>query len=92
MLGIDTAEVSSHRAPWNKGRLIGQKRPLKPKEVCFRSVRGTVTGARQSDRARPVTRLLLLALSALRGREISFTLHKSLIQSVRASTVVLRAS
>ena len=31
MLGIDTAEVSSHRAPWNKGRLIGQKRPLKPK-------------------------------------------------------------
>jgi hypothetical protein len=33
MLGIDAAEVSSHRAPWNKGRLIGQKRPLKPKEV-----------------------------------------------------------
>jgi integrase len=22
-----------HRRPWNKGRLIGQKRPLKPKEV-----------------------------------------------------------
>ncbi len=22
------------QAPWNKGRLIGQKRPLKPKEVC----------------------------------------------------------
>ena len=21
------------RSPWNKGRLVGQKRPLKPKEV-----------------------------------------------------------
>jgi Acyl-CoA dehydrogenase, C-terminal domain len=39
MLGIDTAEVSSHRAPWNKGRLIGQKRPLKPKEVWAIRVR-----------------------------------------------------
>jgi hypothetical protein len=39
MLGIDAAEVSSHRAPWNKGRLIGQKRPLKPKEVS-RSISG----------------------------------------------------
>ena len=39
MLGIDTAEVSSHRAPWNKGRLIGQKRRLKPKEVWAIRVR-----------------------------------------------------
>jgi hypothetical protein len=39
MLGIDAAEVSSHRAPWNKGRLIGQKRPLKPKEVWSIRVR-----------------------------------------------------
>jgi site-specific recombinase XerD len=39
MLGIDAAEVSSHRAPWNKGRLIGQKRPLKPKEVWAIRVR-----------------------------------------------------
>ena len=39
MLGIDAAEVSSHRAPWNKGRLIGQKRPLKPKEVWTIRVR-----------------------------------------------------
>ena len=39
MLGIDAAEVCSHRAPWNKGRLIGQKRPLKPKEVWAIRVR-----------------------------------------------------
>jgi hypothetical protein len=25
--------VPCKRAPWNKGRLIGQKRPLKPKDV-----------------------------------------------------------
>ena len=25
--------VGFTKAPWNKGRLIGQKRPLKPKEV-----------------------------------------------------------
>lgn len=25
--------TSHSKAPWNKGRLIGQKRPLKPKEV-----------------------------------------------------------
>jgi site-specific recombinase XerD len=28
-----------HRAPWNKGRIIGQKRPLKPKEVWAIRVR-----------------------------------------------------
>ena len=27
------SEVLSKPAPWNKGRLIGQKRPLKPKDV-----------------------------------------------------------
>jgi integrase len=33
MLSIDAAKTSLYRIPWNKGRLIGQKRPLKPKEV-----------------------------------------------------------
>jgi hypothetical protein len=27
------------RAPWNKGRLVGQKRPLRPKEVWAIRVR-----------------------------------------------------
>jgi hypothetical protein len=39
MLGIEAAEVSSHRVLWNKCRLIGQKRPLKPKEVWAIRVR-----------------------------------------------------
>ena len=33
MLDTDAAETSLQRIPWNKGRLIGQKRPLKPMEV-----------------------------------------------------------
>jgi hypothetical protein len=31
--------VGFAKAPWNKGRLIGQKRPLKPKEVWSIRVR-----------------------------------------------------
>ena len=30
---MDTATTKAVRAaPWNKGKLVGQKRPLKPKE------------------------------------------------------------
>ncbi len=31
--------VGFAKAPWNKGRLIGQKRPLKPKDVWAIRVR-----------------------------------------------------
>ena len=35
------------RAPWNKGRLIGQKRPLKPKDIAAASLVGpSQVGAR----------------------------------------------
>ncbi len=38
-----SAEINSKnnhsRAPWNKGRLVGQKRPLRPKEVWAIRVR-----------------------------------------------------
>ena len=43
------AQQQDHRqAPWNKGRLVGQKRPLKPKEVwisglAFKSRRASAT-------------------------------------------------
>jgi len=33
MLTAVPPTVGFAKAPWNKGRLIGQKRPLKPKEV-----------------------------------------------------------
>jgi len=27
-------ESNQHREPWNKGKLVGQKPPLKPKDIC----------------------------------------------------------
>ena len=37
---LDTNQPSvPRRDPWNKGRLIGQKRPLKPKDVWSIRVR-----------------------------------------------------
>ena len=35
------------RAPWNRGRLIGQKRPLKPKDVWTIRVRLQIEGRRR---------------------------------------------
>ena len=65
MLGIDTAEVSSHRAPWNKGRLIGQKRPLKPKEVWAIHVR-----LQLEERRRDLALFNLALDSKLRGCDL----------------------
>src|SRR5271167_382190 len=53
------------RAPWNKGRLIGQKRPLKPKEVWAIRVR------LQLERRRRDLALFNLAIdSKLRGCDL----------------------
>jgi integrase len=38
-MAIDISVPAARREPWNKGRLIGQKRPLKPKEVWAIRVR-----------------------------------------------------
>jgi len=65
MLGIDAAEVSSHRAPWNKGRLIGQKRPLKPKEVWAMRVR-----LQLEERRRDLALFNLALDSKLRGCDL----------------------
>jgi len=35
------------RAPWNRGRLVGQKRPLKPKDVWTIRVRLQMEGRRR---------------------------------------------
>jgi hypothetical protein len=35
--------------PWNKGRLIGQKRPLKPKDVWTIRVRLQLEGRKRDD-------------------------------------------
>ena len=65
MLGIDAAEVSSHRAHWNKGRLIGQKRPLKPKEVWAIRVR-----LQLEERRRDLALFNLALDSKLRGCDL----------------------
>ena len=39
--------VSCKRASWNKGRLIGQKRPLKPKDVWATRVRLQLQGRKR---------------------------------------------
>jgi len=65
MLGIDAAEISSHRAPWNKGRLIGQKRPLKPKEVWAIRVR-----LQLEERRRDLALFNLALDSKLRGCDL----------------------
>jgi len=57
--------VPCKRAPWNKGRLIGQKRPLKPKDVWAIRVRLQLEG-RKRDLA-----LFNLAIdSKLRGCDL----------------------
>ena len=40
-------ELPAHRAPWNKGRLIGQKLPLKPKDVWTIRVRLQLKGSKR---------------------------------------------
>ena len=65
MLGIDAAEISSHRAPWNKGCLIGQKRPLKPKEVWAIRVR-----LQLEERRRDLALFNLALDSKLRGCDL----------------------
>jgi len=59
------SSASSKKAPWNKGRLIGQKRPLKPKDVWAIRVRLQLEG-RKRDLA-----LFNLAIdSKLRGCDL----------------------
>jgi hypothetical protein len=57
--------VGFAKAPWNKGRLTGQKRPLKPKEVW------TIRVRLQLERRRRDLALFNLAIdSKLRGRDL----------------------
>lgn len=42
------ASPSLRQRPWNKGQLIGQKRPLKPKEVWSIRVRLEIAGAKRN--------------------------------------------
>jgi hypothetical protein len=57
--------VPSKQAPWNKGRLIGQKRPLKPKDVWAIRVR-----LQLQDRKRDLALFNLAIDSKLRGCDL----------------------
>jgi integrase len=54
-----------HRGPWNKGRLIGQKRPLKPKDVWTIRV-----GLQLEGRKRDLAMFNLAVDSKLRGCDL----------------------
>ena len=53
------------RTPWNKGRLVGQKRPLRPKEVWAIRVR-----LQMKRRKRDLALLNLAIDSKLRGCDL----------------------
>src|SRR6516162_2303686 len=61
----ETPTPSRQHAPWNKGRLIGQKRPLKPKDVW------TIRVRLQLERRRRDLAMFNLAIdSKLRGCDL----------------------
>lgn len=64
---VSTEQPAAHRQhdPWNKGRLIGQKRPLKPKDVWTIRVRLQLEG-----RKRDLAMFNLAIDSKLRGCDI----------------------
>lgn len=46
-IDVGVLESSLARQPWNKGRLVGQKRPLKPKDVWAIRVRLEISGSKR---------------------------------------------
>ncbi|MFV1491509.1 integrase, partial [Phaeobacter sp. JH18-32] len=57
--------IRMRHAPWNKGRIIGQKRPLRPKHVWAIRVRLEL-----SDRVRDLALFNLAIDSKLRGCDL----------------------
>ena len=47
-MSMKTVSSSMRREPWNKGRLIGQKRPLRPKEVWAIRVRLEIAATKRN--------------------------------------------
>ena len=39
VMGQPITERRGHREPWNKGKLVGQKAPLRLKEICAIRIR-----------------------------------------------------
>ena len=64
--------TESHREPWNKGKLVGQKAPLKLKDIWAIRVRLQI-----SDRARDLALFNLAIDSKLRACDL-VSLHAGL--------------
>ena len=47
---MDTTATAARRGPWNKGKLVGQKAPLKVKDIWAIRVRLQITGAHPRSR------------------------------------------
>src|SRR5437016_3724677 len=62
---VGSMEAIMQNAPWNKGRLTGQKRPLKPKDVWAIRVR-----LQLKRRARDLALFNLAIDSKLRGSDL----------------------
>lgn len=41
---METAGNANHREPWNKGKIVGQKAPFKPKDIWALRVRLQMEG------------------------------------------------
>src|SRR5215510_7161858 len=65
IMTTETPTPSRQHAPWNKGRLSGQKRPLKPKDVWTIRVRLQLEG-----RKRDLAMFNLAIDSKLRGCDL----------------------
>jgi hypothetical protein len=57
--------MRTHRTAWNKGRLLGQKPPLKPKEIWSLRIR-----LQLADKARDLALFNLAIDSKLRGCDL----------------------
>ena len=62
---MGTAANASHREPWNKGKIVGQKAPFKPKDIWALRVR-----LQMEKRARELALLNLGIDSKLRGCDL----------------------
>lgn len=62
---MESASPAPHREPWNKGKIVGQKAPFKPKDIWTLRVR-----LQMEDRVRELALLNLGIDSKLRGCDL----------------------
>lgn len=66
MITFQIVDNATNREPWNKGRLVGQRRPLKPKEIWGIRIR-----LQMQNRARDLALFNLAIDSKLRGCDLT---------------------